>query len=301
MKEPEKNAMVCNIVDWLRGVEERAALFYAEAAAAFAEDLEFSAFLSRLAKEEDDHFKLLNQAATQITQGAIADSCFWVDENLQQNAEAPFVRGRSLLKDNQLSKAALIGIIAEAEFSEWNDIFLYAIGTLRKCGREYQEAAAELDRHRLELEQFILSSPGGEALLAKTGRMHPVWTKCILIVEDEPAVANLIKALVSSHAEVVLAKDGAEGIARIRERYFDVIVSDVEMPKINGIDMYQQALTIDANLNKHFVFFTGTRKPQHHRFFQSENVIMLPKPTSLDRLRKAIKEVAESARPGTLN
>lgn len=283
-----------DIINWLIGVEERASILYAQAATAFAEDKAFSAFLSLLAEEEAEHLELLRAVAGRMAQEKMAEACFSLDETCRRNVEAPFVRASHLLKEGELSKAAMVGIIAEAEFSEWNEIFLYVIDALKGLGREFQKAVAEIDQHRMDIEQFISSLPRGDGLLEKIGRLQPVWKRRILVVEDDPAIANLLKALIRAEGEVVVAKDGMEGIARIQEGHFDVVVSDVEMPKLNGIEMYKQALDLDPNLKKHFVFFTGTRKPEHHNFFGLSNVIILPKPSPVSRLRKVINEAAEA-------
>ncbi|WP_305043285.1 response regulator [Geoalkalibacter sp.] len=296
MGEQSKHSLMADLVHWLKDMEERASLFYAEAAAVFGEDRELSAFLSALSREEGDHGKLLDKAANCQVREALPDASFFLDAALRQNLEAPFVRARRLLADQRLTKEDLLALIAEAEFSEWNDLFLYLMGSLRRCGREFEEALAEMDQHRRDVEKLLLSFPRGEELLARAGRMPPVWKRRILIVEDEPAVARLIQALLRAEAEVILAADGAEGLQRLREGYFDVIVSDVEMPHLNGIDMYRQALRLDAGLKNHFVFFTASRKPQHQRFFQKEQVLMLPKPSSLSRLRQVINQVAAGAR-----
>lgn len=283
-----------DIINWLAGVEEGASSFYAEAATVFAENKAFSAFLSLLAEEEADHLELLKESAGRMAQEEMAEGCFSLDEAIRRDVEAPFVRARQLLKEGELSEEAMVGMIAEAEFSEWNEIFLYVINTLKGHGREFQKAVAEIDQHRMDIEKFVSSFPWGDSLLQKIGRLRPLWKRRILVVEDDPAIANLLKALFRADAEVVLAEDGEEGLARIREGHFNVVVTDVEMPKVNGIEVYKQALAVDPNLKKCFVFFTGTRKPEHHTFFKSSNVIMLPKPSPLSRLRKVINEVADA-------
>jgi CheY-like chemotaxis protein len=114
------------------------------------------------------------------------------------------------------------------------------------------------------------------------------------VVEDDPVIANLLKCLLMDEAEVVLAQDGVTGLDFIRDGHFNVVVSDVEMPNLDGIALYRQALEIDPDLKRQFVFFSGTRKPEHHKFFQSENLVLLPKPSPMGRLRKVIYEVADA-------
>lgn len=283
------------IVDWLAGVEERAAALYSQASLAFATDKAFAAFLGALAEEEAEHLALLSGAAGRVARQAMTGACFVLDETIRQKVEVPLERAQAMLRQGGLTKAAMLGIIAELEFCEWNEIFLYVVDTLKGQGRKLQKAVAEIDRHRLEIEVFIASFPRGERILHKIGRLRPLWTKRVLVVEDDPAIANLVKSLLRAEAEVVVAEDGERGIERIREGHFDVVVSDVEMPNLNGIELYKQALSVDPDLGKHFVFFTGTGNSEFCEFIEAENIAILPKPAPLSLLRKVINQVASGA------
>jgi DNA-binding response OmpR family regulator len=62
----------------------------------------------------------------------------------------------------------------------------------------------------------------------------------ILIVEDEPAIANIIeKRLSKAGYNTLLAHDGEEGLRMALEHHPDLLVSDILMPKMSGIDMIQ--------------------------------------------------------------
>ncbi len=295
MEAIDSNNALPDIVDWLAEVEKKASVLYSKAAMVFAADKQFSAFLQNLSQEESEHHALLVGAASAMAHLALADVCFVFDDIFRQGVEAPLDRAHDLLKKGGVTKAAMLGIIAETEFSEWNEIFLYVMDTLKGQGRDFQRAVAEIDQHRLEIEAFIAAFPRNERILQKIGRLRPLWTKRILVVEDDPAIANLIKSLFRTEAEVVLAEDGKQGLERIQEGCFNVVVSDVEMPNLNGIELYHEALVVDPSLKKHFVFYSGTRKSEYCEFFAAADIVMLPKPASLSRLRKVINEVAALA------
>lgn len=283
------------IVDWLARVEERVAALYSQASLAFATDKKFAVFLGSLAEEEAEHLALLTGAAGDVARQAMTGACFVLDETIRQKVEVPLERAQALLRKGGLTKAAMLGIIAELEFCEWNEIFLYVMDTLKGQGRKLQKAVAEIDRHRLDIEVFIASFPRGERILNKIGRLRPLWTKRILVVEDDLAIANLIRSLLRAEAEVVVAEDGAKGITHIRDGHFDVVISDVEMPNLNGIELYEQALAVDPGLGKRFVFFTGTGNPDYRRFIENTECVLLSKPSPLSLLRKLVNEVAAEA------
>ena len=63
----------------------------------------------------------------------------------------------------------------------------------------------------------------------------------ILIVDDDEAIRNSMKeALVLEGYEVVLAQDGAEGLAAMLNQHPDLIVADVEMPRLDGMSMLKE-------------------------------------------------------------
>ena len=83
----------------------------------------------------------------------------------------------------------------------------------------------------------------------------------------------MLEVLTMDEAEVILARDGEEGLSHIQEGPFDLIVADVIMPKMDGIEMYKKALSIDPKLEGLFIFFTGTEDPEELNFLQSSNEI----------------------------
>lgn len=63
-------------------------------------------------------------------------------------------------------------------------------------------------------------------------------TKKILVVEDSITSRMLIKGILESAGyEVKTAIDGIEGFTALRAEHFDLVVSDVEMPRMNGFDL----------------------------------------------------------------
>ncbi|MGI8857105.1 MAG: response regulator [Thermomicrobiales bacterium] len=60
-------------------------------------------------------------------------------------------------------------------------------------------------------------------------------TTTILIVEDEAAIADLARSLLEEEGyRVVLAPNGREGLRRLAEERFDLVISDVMMPLMDG-------------------------------------------------------------------
>src|SRR6266849_2527983 len=58
----------------------------------------------------------------------------------------------------------------------------------------------------------------------------------VLVVEDEPEVSALVSEILRSRYRVDVARDGAEGVAKARGLHPDLIVMDVFLPKLEGLD-----------------------------------------------------------------
>jgi two-component system chemotaxis response regulator CheY len=63
----------------------------------------------------------------------------------------------------------------------------------------------------------------------------------ILIVEDEPDLQHLLKIFLSKAGyEIQLASDGAQGLQKVQESRPDLIVTDIMMPNMDGLEMIHE-------------------------------------------------------------
>lgn len=71
----------------------------------------------------------------------------------------------------------------------------------------------------------------------------------ILLVEDEEINARLLKELLEPKYEnITLAFDGIEGIEKFKSDKFDVVISDINMPRCNGINMINELKKINPHI-----------------------------------------------------
>lgn len=62
----------------------------------------------------------------------------------------------------------------------------------------------------------------------------------ILVVDDSPTMRNLVKSLFeSTGVEVETACDGAEGLQTFAMQSPDLVIADINMPRINGVQMIE--------------------------------------------------------------
>ena len=63
----------------------------------------------------------------------------------------------------------------------------------------------------------------------------------ILIVDDSVSLRKLVAGtLATAHHEIVEAQDGATALAQAKQKTFDLIISDVNMPQMNGLEFLRQ-------------------------------------------------------------
>ena len=64
--------------------------------------------------------------------------------------------------------------------------------------------------------------------------------KRVLVVEDSITVRELERQLLRNHGyDVAVAVDGKEGWNMVRSETFDLVISDVDMPRMNGLELVQ--------------------------------------------------------------
>ncbi len=70
----------------------------------------------------------------------------------------------------------------------------------------------------------------------------------VLIVDDEPAIAELIDQHLAAGYRTVTAADGVEGLATFRGERPDVVLLDINMPRMDGIQAQQQMHELDPTV-----------------------------------------------------
>ena len=109
----------------------------------------------------------------------------------------------------------------------------------------------------------------------------------ILVVDDEEHIRNLISIILTSAGyDVVTAKDGEEGLRRFNESCFDLVVTDIIMPKYNGDEIARHIRNSGKNIP--VVGITGTSWDIDRSCFD----IIIDKPFTLDEFIECIKEIA---------
>jgi PAS domain S-box-containing protein len=114
-----------------------------------------------------------------------------------------------------------------------------------------------------------------------------------LVVEDEASVRDLIVTILSQTGwRVDVATGGREGLERVRNQRYDLIVSDIRMPDGDGESFYKEATQDDPALGGRFIFITGdTANRDAFVFLKDAGVIILEKPFQPTFFLDAVRRV----------
>ena len=83
-----------------------------------------------------------------------------------------------------------------------------------------------------------------DAFLARgtSGRRRSAGPARVLVVDDEDSVRRVIAtALIEAHYEVDVASDGAAAIELLRTREYDLLMTDLSMPRVGGLGVIREA------------------------------------------------------------
>ncbi len=88
-----------------------------------------------------------------------------------------------------------------------------------------------------------------------TGMPAKTMAKILLAEDDEDMRRFLVKALEKAGHEVVSFGEGASAFEEIKQTTFDLLLTDIVMPEMDGIELARRASELDPSLK--IMFITG--------------------------------------------
>lgn len=280
-----------NVIIWLIELEELAGDLYRGAAPQFRDDKMFHDFLEDLARDEAWHFHIMGSAAELVRKNEDIKTLITFDSTTKEKIEAPLRRNYEMLSFGTLTKESLLEGITETEYSEWNHIFLYVVNTLKLRSKEFMYAVSKMQDHIELIEQFLVLTPEGRKYIEKIKGIPDVRGRKILIVDGFSPLVEILKQLLKKEGSIETAANGMEGHEKIKNTYFDVIISDIDMPLMNGIAFYEAAVKHDPDIRNRFIFFTGSNDEKAMDFIRGNNIRYMEKPLGIPELQTTVREI----------
>ena len=120
-------------------------------------------------------------------------------------------------------------------------------------------------------------------------------TKILIIEDEEPIRRVLVKILTEENSEFVLSEavDGKQGIKLINDEEFDLILCDIKMPKMDGLEVLEQAKK--SGISTPFIMLTGHGNIETAVHAMKVGAYdFIPKPPDLNRLLISVRNAIAS-------
>ena len=122
----------------------------------------------------------------------------------------------------------------------------------------------------------------------------------LLVVDDEPLILDLLVDMFDDQdVHVDTAANGREACRKVREQAYDVVITDVRMPKMNGIDLYSEILAMRPEMEGRVIFMTGDLADEGTtRFLAGVNARSIGKPLDIPEVLAVVAETIERGGAG---
>jgi two-component system, cell cycle sensor histidine kinase and response regulator CckA len=132
-----------------------------------------------------------------------------------------------------------------------------------------------------------------ETKLAVSVRPHPGGHASVLIVDDDPMVARTLARVLRGH-EITVTTNGREALELLMTgRRFDVILCDLMMPVMTGMELHAQLGEKLPHLVESIIFLTGGAfTPAGRTFLDTVTNECLEKPFDARNLRAVVQRTA---------
>jgi CheY-like chemotaxis protein len=107
----------------------------------------------------------------------------------------------------------------------------------------------------------------------------------VLVIDDHESLRGIVPILLGEDHEVRTAESGARGLELLEQEEFDVVLCDLEMPEIDGLEVWRR---MPRRMRGRFVMWTGS--PEVPRGVEFP---VMTKPVEAAELRRQLEMTAE--------
>jgi len=121
-----------------------------------------------------------------------------------------------------------------------------------------------------------------------------------LVVDDESDAREFVRAILEPDGwEVIEAEDGAAGIEKAKETQPDLAILDVEMPNVNGFEVFTELIKLPETAGTKIVMLTGVADKLGMRFSADdmgnflgrEPDAYIEKPIDPDQFKRVVRDI----------
>jgi len=121
----------------------------------------------------------------------------------------------------------------------------------------------------------------------------------MLVVEDDLPIAQMMASILADEGyEVDLAGNGRLALEMIDAQHYDLILTDLRMPELDGVTLYRELERRKPDLLRRVIVITGTSgHPEYESFLEETQVPYLEKPFGLASLLAITRQVLSTVSP----
>jgi DNA-binding response OmpR family regulator len=121
------------------------------------------------------------------------------------------------------------------------------------------------------------------------------FSKTVLIIDDDPDVTMVFSlGLQDEGFDVYTYNDPLEALSQFRPNFYDLILIDINMPKMNGIELAIQILELDANVKICFITAGEANIEVLRELYPTRSIgCYIKKPVTIEELVKRVKAELE--------
>lgn len=116
--------------------------------------------------------------------------------------------------------------------------------------------------------------------------------KRVLIVEDEEEIALILEDILSMYeTDAVIASEGSSALDLLRANSVNFVISDINLPDIDGVTLYQSIRAKYPSLSDRFLFISGhSPDDKMEKMLSETGNSFIQKPFHINDLQEKIKK-----------
>ena len=161
------------------------------------------------------------------------------------------------------------------------------------CKRIHEDKITKNNKY----EHATLSEPAGSQKKSEkviTTERNKL-SKVILIVDDDPDMTSIFSlGLQDEGFEVYEYNNPLDVLSEFRPNFYDLLLVDINMPKINGVELSRQLLELDSNVKICFITAGEANIEVLRELYPTRGIgCFIRKPVTIDQLVKRVKAELE--------
>jgi DNA-binding response OmpR family regulator len=115
-------------------------------------------------------------------------------------------------------------------------------------------------------------------------------SKTIFIIDDDSGLQTVLSiALKDAGYEVQVASDGEEGLERVRSVRPDLVITDVMMPNVDGVQVFETLKEYLRDEGISIIVMTALNRKAWFADLEAEGAVILQKPFDVDHLTSVVR------------